>query len=99
MTLELDMNILSRFVWVVMPVLLLSGGVVLAEEAAKPVEKAPTFAALDVNHDGQISRKEASASHWLSERFSKFDQNGDGVLVWSEMPAPAAASLVRAGGS
>lgn len=93
------MNIVSRLVWGAMPILLLSGGVVCAEEAAGTDEKAPTFAALDVNHDGQVSRKEASANRWLSERFSKFDQNGDGILVWSEMPAPAAASLVRAGGS
>jgi hypothetical protein len=99
MILELDMNIFPYSVWAVMPVLMLSGAVVWAEEVAAPSEKAPTFASLDVNHDGQISRKEAAASNWLLEHFSKLDQNGDGILVWSEMPAPAAASLVRAGGS
>lgn len=73
-------------------VVLLSGVLMVSAAQAddKPAQppKIPTFSELDADKDGQISRKEAEADHMLSERFNKFDANGDGYLVWSEMPAP-----------
>jgi hypothetical protein len=48
----------------------------------------PSFAELDTNSDGKISRAEAASDPILEEIFSKFDANSDGYLTEDEMPQP-----------
>lgn len=48
---------------------------------------APTFAALDTNHDGKISVHEASANDALFVAFKKLDTNRDGDLTPTEFAA------------
>lgn len=45
------------------------------------------FAALDTNHDGKISKKEALAAPDLSDAFDKLDLNHDGFLSPAEFQA------------
>jgi len=51
----------------------ISTGVALANQA-------PSFAQVDSNHDGKISKSEASKVTGLSAKFADADANGDGSL-------------------
>jgi len=42
--------------------------------------KAPTFKTIDANHDGKITRQEASAFSALEVTFDKVDTNKNGTL-------------------
>jgi EF hand len=56
---------------------LLVAGTALAADA-------PEFAALDTNHDGYVSKEEASTSPAIMELFTNVDANKDGKLSSSE---------------
>ncbi|MCK9176011.1 MAG: hypothetical protein M0O96_12140 [Desulforhopalus sp.] len=49
-------------------------------------QQPPTFAQLDTNSDGQLSKDEVKGP--LAEDFDEFDANDDGVLSEDELPAP-----------
>lgn len=61
--------------------------------AAQPIRlaqagaAAPTFAALDANHDGKISVHEASANDEVFVVFKKLDADRDGDLTAAEFAA------------
>lgn len=46
------------------------------------------FEALDLNHDGSVSREEADQAPCLSRDFDDLDTNRDGVLSRDELPGP-----------
>ena len=59
--------------------------------SCKTTEKTPTaqerFAAADTNHDGKLSRDEAS-DYFASMIFASRDLNHDGKLTWEEWNVP-----------
>jgi len=52
--------------------------------AADKAKDDPGFNKLDKNHDGYLSRTEASKNSYLSKRFKEADKNGDGKLSRTE---------------
>lgn len=62
----------------------------LALVAASPAiaqDTAAVFAALDTNHDGQISQMEAQKNTVVTQNFSEADTNHDGMLSKAEFDA------------
>ena len=58
--------------------------------AATPVlaqDTAAVFAALDVNHDGQVSQMEAQKNVLVTQNFAQADTNHDGMLSKAEFDA------------
>lgn len=55
----------------------------------------PLMAALDVNHDGVIDKKEIASA---SKALKKLDRNGDGKLTLDELRPPRREGDFRAGG-
>jgi len=51
----------------------------MAKAPAEPRRKAPLRYA-DANHDGKVTREEASVDRALAAAFDRYDKNGDGVL-------------------
>ncbi|MBM9520765.1 hypothetical protein JWG39_13160 [Desulforhopalus vacuolatus] len=51
-----------------------------------PRGQPPTFAQLDANSDGYLSKDEVKGP--LAKDFDKFDADGDGFLAEEELPEP-----------
>ena len=54
-----------------------------AQAQAGPKRKAPLRYA-DANHDGKVTREEASVDRALAAAFDRYDKNGDGILDRAE---------------
>ena len=54
---------------------------------AKPASAAPTWADLDTDKDGNLSKGEASKNESLAAIFDKADANTDGILTGDEYRA------------
>ena len=70
-----------------------AGGALAADatsSASPPAPQAQSFAALDVNRDGQLSFSEAFVHPQLGNAFNALDSNADGQLSRGEV-----AGLVR----
>lgn len=63
----------------------ISAGVAVAGQA-------PSFSKADANHDGKITKSEASKIPGLSSKFSDADANGDGSLDAMEYRAAVSKS-------
>lgn len=63
----------------------ISAGVAVAGQA-------PSFSQADANHDGKITKSEASQIAGLASKFSDADANGDGSLDAMEYRAAASKS-------
>jgi len=53
----------------------------MAEEAST---KKPSFEALDLDRDGNISVGEAKEHQWVADNFTIFDANKDGLITKQE---------------
>jgi Ca2+-binding EF-hand superfamily protein len=50
----------------------------------------PSFDAVDTDHDGSISHREAERNAWVRHRFAKLDVNHDGRITADEFGAAGA---------
>lgn len=56
-------------------------------EPVEPVDSGMTFAEMDANADGSLSRDELTAGEMLHEHFDVADTDGDGMLSQDEVDA------------
>lgn len=76
----------------------LLSGAAIAGDDDKSDGKGSSFASLDADSDGKISKDEASGNASLTASFDKLDSNADGYVSKKEfrrntMPKPKPASL------
>ncbi len=67
--------------------LLASTGAFANDHSKDKIASASSFAALDRNGDGRISRSEAGFDRRLSETFAELDTDGDGFVSSAEFAA------------
>lgn len=70
---------------------------VTPEPAAPPVDSGMTFAEMDRNGDGGITRDELDAGEMLQQHFDVADSDGDGVLSQAEVDAHRAEMEMASG--
>jgi hypothetical protein len=69
-----------------------------ATSAATPVDSGLSFAAMDKNGDGGISKDELAETEMLYQHFSAADTDGDGKLSAAEVDAHRAEMAAKPGG-
>lgn len=69
----------------------------MPEPAAPPVDSGMTFAEMDRNADGGITRDELDAGEMLNQHFDVADTDGDGVLSQAEVDAHRAEMEMASG--
>lgn len=67
------------------------------EPAAPPVDSGRTFAEMDRNGDGGLTRDELDAGEMLYQHFDVADSDGDGVLSQAEVDAHRAEMEMASG--
>ena len=66
--------------------------------SAAPVDSGMSFADMDKNKDGSITKDELAPTEMLSQHFSAADKDGDGKLTQSEVDGHRAEMAANPGG-
>ena len=66
--------------------------------SAAPVDSGMSFADMDKNKDGSITKDELAPTEMLSQHFSAADKDGDGKLSQSEVDGHRAEMAANPGG-